>query len=72
MRNIRIVHDNVGTYSDWEYSTFHEGIQEPWLTRYWHDYFEGKRKPNYPLPAIRYYVAWSEEQNRLLTLRWYT
>lgn len=57
MRNIRVVHDNVGTYSYWEYSTFHEGIQEPWLTRYWHGYFEGKRKPNYPVPAIRCEVA---------------
>ena len=58
MKDIRIIHDNVGCYSDWFNSN---EVIEPWLTRYWHDYFEGKRKPNYPVPAIRYDADWFDK-----------
>ena len=57
MQDIHVIHDKVGVYSYWKFSNLHEGIQEPWLTRYWHDYFEAKRKPNYPVPAI-YQCQW--------------
>jgi len=53
MKDVNVIHDKVGVYSYWNSSIFHEAIQEPWLTRYWHDYFVGKHKPNYPVPAIR-------------------
>lgn len=51
MQDITAVHDKVGVYSHWMYSNSHERTQEPWLTKYHHDYFEGRRKPNYPVPA---------------------
>lgn len=76
MEDIRVVHDRVGVYSDWKFSSFHEGIQEPWLTRHWHDYFEGKAKPHFPVPALKnhlYFIAAEpmEPQIDFKAIGWY-
>jgi len=34
-------------------------------------YIRGWLKPNYPVPAIQYFVEWDKERNRLITLRWW-
>ena len=53
MKNIRVVHDKVGCYSDWEIS-----VPMPrFVAKHWHDYTEGKLSPAYPVPAIRCEVA---------------
>lgn len=59
----------------------HFGIRSKFVMKDYGDYLEllddeeanyhaGRIKPNYPMPAIRYYVAWDKDRNRLLTLRW--
>lgn len=49
MKDIRIVHDTVGSYADWERE---QG--DPCESMKMHRYLLGANKPNYPVPAIQY------------------
>jgi hypothetical protein len=47
MRDVRIVHDQCGSYADWMIVS---GTL-PYGNRH-HDYLLGKHPPNYPVPAL--------------------
>ena len=52
MKDIRVTHDQVGSYADWYASDNNRPNREPWLVKYWDEYLTAKKKPHYPMPAI--------------------